>query len=295
MKFVTRTAAIGASLNAWFLLAFIHFLAQHDDLRKEIPFITRLLTEQAAEKVFRAVRAVLGGENFTLAEFFRRCDRIAALSILRALHEGIDFDFPECKSAFRWDEALASDKAAHPLPDSASTSLTAAIKAAKLAVIADMLALGVDVYKLGSSHHHFDANGAEEELDDDKEEQQQPAEFSLPDTSETAAIQQQLQLVGEPSSVRTCLHLSLCIYFLARPQQSHGTGLTWCVFVPLFGSLTKIFFSTDSTNISTAESAMFCCSPGVKQLEQHAARQIRHVLARRHAIHCLQGACIRCP
>ena len=55
-------------MNAWFLLAFINFLAQHDDLRKEIPFVTRLLTEQSAEKVFRAVRAVLGGENFRLRD-----------------------------------------------------------------------------------------------------------------------------------------------------------------------------------------------------------------------------------
>ena len=206
MKFVTHTAAVGASLNAWFLLAFIHFLAQHDDLRKEIPFVTRLLTEQSAEKVFRAVRAVLGGENFTLGEFFRRCDRIAALGILRALHENVDFDFPREEAEFRWDETLASDKTARPLADSISTSsATVAIGAGKLTVIADMLALGIDVHTFGVIRH-FDKNGTEEELDHE-EEQPPPAEFTLPDSSEIAAIQQQLQLFGEPSAVRAMISL----------------------------------------------------------------------------------------
>ena len=213
-KFITRTAAVGASLNAWFLLAFIDFLTQHDDLRKEIPFVTRLLTEQSAEKVFRALRAVLGGENFTLGDFFRRSDRIAALSTLRALYEGVDFDFPREEAEFRWDETLASDKAARPLADSISTSsATAVIGAGKLAVVADTLALGIDVHKLGAIHH-FDENGTEEELDE--EEEQPPAEFTLPDSSEIAAIQKQLELFGEPPAVRTTIPLSLHTNFPSR-------------------------------------------------------------------------------
>lgn len=84
---LTRTAAVGIALNAWYLLAYTGLLCT-DDLRATIPYAPRFLTEQAAEKVFRAVRAVFGGENFTLADFFRRFYRFMALGILRATHEG---------------------------------------------------------------------------------------------------------------------------------------------------------------------------------------------------------------
>lgn len=89
-QFITRTAAAGVSFNAWFLFGFVHTLIVND-LRRSIPFAPRQLTEQEAEKIFRAARAVLGGENFTFADFLRRCDYLMAHGILKAQHGGVDF------------------------------------------------------------------------------------------------------------------------------------------------------------------------------------------------------------
>src|SRR5687768_16082484 len=54
-QFITRTAAAGISINARFLLGFVHILIKYPALRDRILFNTRLLTEQAAERLFRAV------------------------------------------------------------------------------------------------------------------------------------------------------------------------------------------------------------------------------------------------
>ena len=132
-----------------------------------VPYLPRLLTEQAAEKIFRAARATLGGENFTIADFFHRCDRVMAHNTLRATHEGAHFCYPPSESAFRWDEILRFDSAAEPLPSSVTTeSLSVAILDAKLACIADLLAVGVDVHTLGPIHD-FTSSVMLDELDGD--------------------------------------------------------------------------------------------------------------------------------
>ena len=201
MKFITRTAAAGISFNAWFLLAFLHTLAQSEDLRVLIPFATRLLTEQAAEKIFRAVRAVLGGENFTVADFFRRCDRFMAYNILRALHDGIDFVFPEHESTWKWDETVTSDKADHSLPASVTTAgAIGAIMSAKLACIADMLAVHVDVNKFKAILHlDVDSNLDELEQDEDEEHNKAASDISV---APAAELHSDLLRVAERVAVR---------------------------------------------------------------------------------------------
>ena len=157
---LTRTAAVGIALNAWYLLAYTGLLCT-DDLRATIPYAPRFLTEQAAEKVFRAVRAVLGGENFTLADFFRRFDRFMALGILRATHEG-ELAFPDHGCAYRWDETRPTDFSESRLPAGlTTTSLTTAVGAAKLAAIADLLAVGINVHRLRI--HHLDVPAADKD------------------------------------------------------------------------------------------------------------------------------------
>lgn len=163
-QFITRPAATGIAINAWFLLGHLHFLVTSRELN--IPFNTRLLTEQAAEKVFRAARAVLGGENFTLPEFFRRCDRFMALAVLRQLHRH-DFVFHEHDSSWKWDERHRSDHHAGPLPDSfMMEEVLCGITDAKLACVADMLQLNVDVNKFKAVYSLDE--GTLKELDKDE-------------------------------------------------------------------------------------------------------------------------------
>jgi nicotinic acid phosphoribosyltransferase len=189
VQFITRTAAAGIAMNAWFLLGFVHTLLQHPELRSEVPFNTRLLTEQKAEKVFRAARAVLGSENFTLADFFRRCDRFTALSILRVLHEG-DFVSPEHESAFKWDESHPSDTAAKLLPDSVTMeAVRCAIMDARLAAASDALSVGIDVNKFKAVFNLDD--GTLDELDKDElDESKNDArgELTLPPPAEAVQI-----------------------------------------------------------------------------------------------------------
>jgi hypothetical protein len=201
MQFITRTAAAGISFNAWFLFAFLHTLAQSEDLRVLIPFATRLLTEQAAEKIFRAARAVLGGENFTLADFFRRCDRFMAYNILRAQHDGVDFVFPEHESTWKWDEMVTSDKADHSLPASVTTAgAIGAIMNAKLACIADTLSVGIDVHKF-KAVLHLDVDGNLDELEQDEDEDQNKAASDV-FVAPAAELHSDLLRIAESTTVR---------------------------------------------------------------------------------------------
>lgn len=144
-----------------------------------------MLTEQAAERLFRAVRAVLGGENFTLSDFFRRCDRVVAYSILRVLHE--DFVFPEHASSWKWDEAQRSDLHAGPLPATITpNAVISAIMDAKLQCISDTLAVGVDVNKFKSIYHLDD--GTLDELDEDEELSEVHEDITVPPPAEAVQI-----------------------------------------------------------------------------------------------------------
>lgn len=184
-QFITRTAAAGISINAWFLLGFVHTLIKHPALRNRIPFNTRLLSEQAAERLFRAVRAVLGGENFTLSDFFRRCDRVVAYSILRVLHE--DFIFPEHSSSWKWDETQKSDMHTGPLSAAITEeAVITAIMDAKLQCISDMLAVGVDVNKFKAIYHLDD--GTLNELDEDEDLSGVHEDVTVPAPAEAVQI-----------------------------------------------------------------------------------------------------------
>lgn len=183
--------------NAWFLLAFTTVLIRDPELRESIPYTTRLLTEQAAEKIFRGARATLGGENFTVAEFFRRCDRVMAHSALRAIHEGEHFIYPDHDSAFRWDDILRFDSHAKPLSAHVTTdTLCVAMLDAKLACVADLLQVGVDVSKLGPI---CDLGGGQQVDELDKEETEEVAD--APALAEVAAPSA-LHTIAEPAEVR---------------------------------------------------------------------------------------------
>ncbi len=94
------------------------------------------------------MRTVLGGENFTLAEFFRRFDRITALAMLKVIHED-DFAFPAHKSTWKWDEIRRADQRAGFLPPGTTMEpVLRAIMSAKLAAIKDMSVVSVHVNKL---------------------------------------------------------------------------------------------------------------------------------------------------
>lgn len=196
-QYITRTAAAGVCFNAWFLLAFTTVLTRDPDLRTSIPYVTRLLTEQAAEKIFRGARATLGGENFTVAEFFRRCDRVMAHSALRAMHEGEHFVYPDHDSAFRWDEYLRFDTRAKSLPAHVTAdTLCMAMRDAKLACVADLLTVGVDVTKLGTI---CDLGGGQHVDELDQEEIEEAV--NAPALAEIAAPSV-LQTIAEPTDVR---------------------------------------------------------------------------------------------
>jgi hypothetical protein len=211
-KFITRPAAAGIAINAWFLLGHVHFLVNNPELG--IPFNPRLLTEQAAEKVFRATRAVLGGENFTLAEFFRRCDRLTALAILRVLHES-DFAFPEHDTKWKWDERRKSDDKAGPLAAEFSmTDARSAIMSAKLLCINDMARLGVDVHRFTKIYHLDD--GTLDSLDPD--EADKGDEVVPPPRTEAVSI----LVVRNPHLLST---LVPCRPMLESPQLQRGFSL----------------------------------------------------------------------
>jgi hypothetical protein len=205
MQFITRPAAIGIALNAWFMLAFVHTLCQYEDLRKTIPFVPRLLTEQGAEKVFRAMRAVLGSENFTLSDFFRRFDRVTALSILRAVHEGVDMRFPDHECAFRWDETQPADAKAGLLPASVTMdAVNAAIGRAKASLVADALKVGIDVANLPYIVH-LDRAGDLADLDDhdDGELAATDLTVAVPSDADFARVTTDLLCGAELRSVRS--------------------------------------------------------------------------------------------
>jgi hypothetical protein len=211
-KFITRPAAAGIAINAWFLLGHVHFLVNNPELG--IPFNPRLLTEQAAEKVFRAARAVLGGENFTLAEFFRRCDRLTALAILRVLHES-DFAFPEHDTKWKWDERRSSDDNAGPLaPEFSMTDARSAIMSAKLLCINDMARLGVDVHRFTKIYHLDD--GTLDSLEPD--EADKADEFVPPPRTEAVNI----LVVRNPHLLSTLIP---CRPMLESPQLQRGFSL----------------------------------------------------------------------
>ncbi len=221
MQFITRPAAIGIALNAWFMLAFVHTLCQYEDLRKTIPFVPRLLTEQGAEKVFRAMRAVLGSENFTLSDFFRRFDRVTALSILRAVHEGVDMRFPDHECAFRWDETQPADAKAGLLPASVTMdAVNAAIGRAKASLVADALKVGIDVANLPYIVH-LDRAGDLADLDDhdDGELAATDLTVAVPSDADFARVTTDLLCGAELRSVRSMRTLgthSLCVDRKAR-------------------------------------------------------------------------------
>ena len=214
-QFITRTGAAGIAFNAWFLLSYVCTLISNDKLRKAVPFTTRVLTEQEAEKIFRAIRGVLGGENFTLTDFMRRCDHFTAHSILRALHEGVDFFYAAHDKAFRWDEILKCDKDAQPLPDDVTLSrVIVAIRDAKLACIADMLAINIDINSF-KSVRHLDVDGHLEELekdDDDLAISASAAAAQAPSEADATAQQEQIRAEMEAiAEVRNPLYVrSIC-------------------------------------------------------------------------------------
>jgi len=186
MQFITRTTAAGIAINAWFLLGFVETLLRHPELRREVPFVTRLISEQKAEKVFRAARMVLGGENFTLAEFLHRCDRLMALSMLRVLREA-DLVFPEHDSTFKWDETQRADHDAALLADNITIdSVRAAVMDARLACVSDMLALGVDVNKFIAVFHLDD--GTLNELDTDDAAETDATKLMPPTSAELISL-----------------------------------------------------------------------------------------------------------
>jgi len=251
MQFITRTAAIGIALNAWFLLGLVHMLAQHPDLRNTIPFITRLLTEQGAEKVFRAMRAVLGGENFTLSDFFRRYDRVMALSILRAVHEGINLRFPDHECSFRWDETQPADTTAGALPACITMAeVIAAIARAKASLLADAFKVGIDVAKLPRIYH-LDLDVNVDDLDaDDTAPALTDVTVAAPTDSDFKQVTTNLLVVAERCEVRHPWYH--CVHALTRCQGKQKTASRSC------------------------PSACSACRPVFRNSAAHTAHRCRH-------------------
>lgn len=242
MQFVTRTAAAGVSFNAWFLLAFVDLLIRNNKLRSAIPFNPRFLTEQPAEKIFRATRATLGGENFTLAQFFQRCDHFMAHNILRAEHEGVDFVYPDHDAAFRWDEILKYDSCIGVLADTTSLdSITAAIKAAKDACVSHSQAVGIDVEKI-KEILHLDVNANLKEMDEDSDETEVTPSGILVSAGEVNSMldemRQELLSLGEQHVVQ----VPLCYVFIM---------LTFLFLKQQLASVAPVMNLTDSAPVST--------------------------------------------
>lgn len=220
-RFITRSAAAGIAINAWYLLGLMHTLVKNPALRERLPFNPRMFTEQAAEHLFRSVRAVLGGENFTLGDFLRRCDRVLAYAMLRVLHNG-DFKFPEHAWSWKWDETQKSDLCAAPLPSSITeSSLTCAVMEAKWACICDMLTVDIDVAKL-TDVHNFDT-GVLDELEEDDELQQeahdaQPAVVAPPAPEAVQIVAVQMSLAQSSIFQFSCRHRRLQVCRSARAK-----------------------------------------------------------------------------
>jgi hypothetical protein len=146
---------------------------------------------------------------------------LTALAILRALHEGVDMVFPEHDSAFRFDEAHASDKTAGPLPDTVTpAAINGAIMAAKMDAIVRLHKVGVRVHDLKKIYH---LGGDTDKLNDLAADVKSSAS-DLPDIALPApgdadfdAIKRNLIAIGEEQpSVRSPLpdippRLSSCI------------------------------------------------------------------------------------
>jgi hypothetical protein len=149
------------------------------------------------------MRAVLGGENFTLSDFFRRFDRVMALSILRALHDGVDMRFPDHECAFRWDETQPADAKAGLLPASVTMdAVIGAIRRAKSSLLADALKVGIDVAKLPHIVH-LDLAGDLADLDpDDSAPAPTDLAVAAPTDPDFARITTDLLHGAEPCSVR---------------------------------------------------------------------------------------------
>lgn len=174
-QFTTRTAAAGVAFNAHFLVGLVYTLATNVDLRHNVPFAPRQLTEQEAEKIFRAARAVLGGENFTLADFLRRCNHLMAHGILKAQHSGVDFVYPACEKAWRWDETLASDRTTAPLPDAVTVALLLeALRRAQMRAECELRKVGVDVQSF-TDIRHVTASHHVDEMDCEPDDDEQAA------------------------------------------------------------------------------------------------------------------------
>lgn len=204
-QFTTRTAATGISFNAWFLFGFVYTLITNDDLRRNVPFAPRQLTEQEAEKVFRAARAILGGENFTLTDFMRRCNHLVAHGILKARHNGVDFVYPEPASAWKWDERMASDSAAR-LPDTITIEeLLAAVKSARAIAIEELRQVGIDVDTFVSVRH-LDVDNHADELDVEAEEDQQSGPAVQATEGEMKQLQAELERVAEEEEMVHSAH-----------------------------------------------------------------------------------------
>lgn len=147
-----------------------------------------MLTEQSAERIFRALRAVLGGENFTLSEFFQRCDRITAYAMLRVLYEDT-FAFPEHKSSWKWDETQFSDLCASTLPSSVTeAAVIEAINEAKRLCVEDMKLLGIEVHELKCIYSLDTTSTHEHELDEDDDLSGLPEAIAVPIAAEAVQI-----------------------------------------------------------------------------------------------------------
>jgi hypothetical protein len=189
-QFITRTAAAGVSFNAWFLFGFVYTLITNDELRRSIPFAPRQLTEQEAEKIFRAARAVLGGENFTFADFLRRCDHLIAHGILKTQHGGVDFVYPEPDKAWKWDEKLASDRKATPLPDAITlAALLQAVQTAQARAVAALGKVGIDVASVATVRH-LTADNHVNEMDNEEDVHH---ELQLPVQKDVGDVMKQLR------------------------------------------------------------------------------------------------------
>lgn len=135
----------------------------------------------------------------------RRCDHFTAHSILRALHEGVDFSYAAHDKAFRWDEILKCDKDSQPLPDDVTLAhVIVAIRDAKLACIADMLAVGIDVNSF-KSVRHLDVDSHLEELEKDDDDNDDLAistsAIAAQASSEADANAQQEQIRAEMEAI----------------------------------------------------------------------------------------------
>lgn len=203
-QFITRTAAAGISFNAWFLLGFMCTLITNDELRRSTPFAPRQLNEQEAEKIFRSVRAVLGGENFTLADFLRRCNDFTAHAIIKARHSGVDFVYPHADKAWRWDEKLASDRAVSFLSATLTLEdMCQAIESAQKMCVKELSDLGIDVAAFNDILH-LDCSGSDlaelDELDEEQPSVNASAPTAAPEKSvaeDTKEMQMELEILAE--------------------------------------------------------------------------------------------------